>query len=129
MKATKIATVFLCTKPTSNLFLLLLFSLFFTSLSAQGIGNFDLESGIVLQTDRAELPYSFEIKLSDQMKSADLKDYFKAFNTTLTTLEFDQQKQTITISVEKRMKPAWTIEKWNNFLLKLHKEAISNPKK
>jgi len=97
-------------------------------LAAQDVAKFDVENGIILQNNRAEFSYSHTAQLNDQLKYADLKDYFKALNTQLTTVEYDAEKHSITLNIEKRMHPSWTLEDWNKHLLFLHQKAIANPK-
>ncbi len=118
----------LCPKLTLSLFLLILLVSSSTILSAQEAGSFNDETGITLKSDQENLPYTFTIQLNEQYKDVDWKPYLKDYNNELTTLEYDETKHTFSISIEKRMKPNWTIENWNEHLSTLHCKAINNLK-
>ena len=124
MKATFIALASPWLK-TSVLFLLFISSL---SLSAQEMLTFDFEKGISIQQDVEKMTYETSFQLESKFTSNQYVDYFKHFNTQLTTLIVNQQSGQAIISLEKRMKPNWTTYDWNLYLNEIHQTAIANHK-
>jgi len=93
------------------------------SASAQSVLNFDKKEGISIP-EQVSMTYDMDLELGDHFtKAQDAVDYFKRYNTPITTATLDTEKGMVTISFEFRAKPDWTKKEWNTYLKSLTKKS------
>jgi len=84
--------------------------------------SFDPDEGIVLPND-APMPLNAEIDLGGNFeKEEEASDYFKKYNTLVTSTVLEFEKDKVSISFYLREHLDWTVEDWNHYLKTLIKE-------
>lgn len=97
-------------------------SLCSVGLSAQSTLDFDKDRGISIP-ENTSMSYDMQAELGTLFNEAqEAKDYFKKYNTEITTTTLDLESGTITISFEFRAKPDWTNKEWNEYLQTLNQK-------
>lgn len=93
-----------------------------TSSFAQKILAFDKTDGIHIPKE-TKMTFKLEFDLADNFETPEqAEQYFKKYNTPLTTARLDKDHNKVSIHFECRIKANWSADDWNTYLDRIPKK-------